>query len=60
MLMEMVPSGAFYHKGKKKGPLLIMTDDSTTEKAAFKSLWPQAKQLLCIFHFPTEEMDMAI
>ena len=51
MLMEMVPSGAFYHKGKKKGPLLIMTDDSTTEKAAFKSLWPQAKQLLCIFHF---------
>ena len=51
MLTEILPSQAFYHNGKERGPLLIMTDDNTTEKAAFRSMWPHAKQLLCTFHF---------
>ena len=31
--------------------MLFMTDDCNTKKCAIKSVWPNATQLLCIFHF---------
>lgn len=32
-----------------------MTDDSTAEKNALKSLWPTVKQFLCHFHMAQAE-----
>jgi hypothetical protein len=32
-----------------------MTDDSAAEKAALKSVWPDAHQLLCHFHMAQAE-----
>ena len=48
MLTETLPSNSFYNKEQ---PSLIMTDDSNTEKAALKAIWPKAVELLCTFHF---------
>jgi len=32
------------------GPQLIMTDDSTAERAALENIYPKSQRLLCIFH----------
>ena len=50
-MITILPSNAFHGRGPEKGPSLVMTDDSSTEKGALKSVWPNSKQLLCIFHF---------
>ncbi len=50
-LMETIPSDSFIRKGSKGGPTVVMTDDSNTEKQALKTVWPNAVQLLCTFHF---------
>ena len=28
-----------------------MTDDSSAERNALQSVWPETKHLLCVFHF---------
>ena len=48
--MEIFPSDLFFKSGKK-GPSVVMTDDSNTEKQVLKSILPNAIQLLCTFHF---------
>ena len=50
MLMDTLPSGRFI-TGAKEWALLVMTDDSNTEKPALKAIWPDTQQLLCTFHF---------
>ena len=50
-LIQTLPSHAFYGNGPKEGPTLVMTDDSSAEKQALKSVWANSKQLLCLFHF---------
>ena len=35
----------------KKGPSVVMIDDSNTEKQALKDIRPNTIQLLCTFHF---------
>ena len=51
MLEDVLPQNAFYGNGVQKGPAVVMTDDSMTEKGALKTMWPSSTQLLCIFHF---------
>lgn len=46
---SVLPSNAFYGRGND-GPQLFITDDSEAEKNALANIWPEAKQLLCIFH----------
>jgi len=41
---------AFFGKGAKKGPSIVMTDDSSAEHAAIQGVWQDAV-LLCSFHF---------
>ena len=43
-----LPEKAFFGNGAEKGPAIVMTDDSSTEKNALKSVWPHATQLLCV------------
>ena len=42
-------TGAFGGRGAS-GPSCVMTDDSASERNALKATWPEATQLLCIFH----------
>ena len=51
LLLELLPPNAFYSAGVEKGPGILMTDDSCSEKNALKMIWPNSLQLLCIFHF---------
>eukprot|EP00118_Oscarella_pearsei_P016738 m.162025 g.162025 ORF g.162025 m.162025 type:complete len:100 (+) comp38826_c0_seq12:282-581(+) len=44
MLKEVLPENAFHKRGPSLGPLLLMTDDSTTERAALKSVWRDCRQ----------------
>jgi hypothetical protein len=48
-LLKILPEGSFYNQ--KNGPQVIMTDDSSTERAALSNVWPNARLLLCTFHF---------
>ena len=51
-LLNVFPQGAFYGRGADKGPLIAMTDDSSAERNAFRSVWPNSRLLLCTgFHF---------
>ena len=36
MLAETLPDNAFYGKGTKQGPVVVMIDDSSTERGAFQ------------------------
>lgn len=50
-LRSVFPPQAFFGRGTT-GPQMFITDDSDdTEKSALKTIWPEAKQLLCIFHY---------
>ena len=51
LLGEVLPKEAFNGKGVEHGPSIVMTDDSSTERAAIHSFWPDAILLLCTFHF---------
>ena len=51
LLNKVVPEGAFYGRGSRQGPAIVMTDDSFAERNALHSVWPQTKLLLCVFHF---------
>lgn len=45
-----MPSYAFYGR-KDQGPEICITDDSSAERAALKTVWPNTTYLLCIFHY---------
>ena len=49
-LKEVLPEDAFYNRGKKKGPVLFMTDDAAAEINALKENWPDSTFLLCTWH----------
>ena len=51
LLKKVLPPGAFYSRGVQQGPLLAMTDDSSSERNAFRTIWPGTQLLLCSFHF---------
>ena len=51
MVKEVIPSDAFYGCGTERGPSIVMTDDSTAERNALQKVWPNARLLLCTFHF---------
>ena len=46
----MLPDFAFYNQGPSKGPNVFMSDDSLSQSQAIYATWPNAKQLLCVFH----------
>ena len=50
LLKSVLPTGAFYGRGKSAGPQLFMTDDSDSLRNALRKTWPSAELLLCIFH----------
>ena len=50
-LKAIMPEGCFYGNGCKKGPAIILTDDSTSERQALQTTWPEANMLLCLFHY---------
>ena len=50
-LTEVLPQKAFYGRGADKGPLIAMTDDSSAERNALRSVWSDTRLLLCTFHF---------
>ena len=51
LLGEVLPKEAFNGKGVEHGPSILMTDDSSMERAAIHSFWPDAILLLCTFNF---------
>ena len=50
VLQSVLPSYAFYGRGPKLGPQVLMTDDCDAERNALAIIWSAAKLLLCIFH----------
>lgn len=51
LMAEVLPDNAFHGRGVAKGPCVVMTDDSHTEREAIHKYWPTAILLLCTFHF---------
>ena len=49
-LKGVLPSYAFYGRNNQ-GPEICITDDSSAERAALKTVWPNTTYLLCIFHY---------
>ena len=50
LMKGVLPSCAFYGR-KDQGPEICITDDSSAERAALKTVWPNIMYLLCIFHY---------
>ena len=50
-LQQIMPARSFYGNGCKKGPEIILTDDSTSERQALQMTWPETTFLLCLFHY---------
>ena len=50
LLQTVLPLEAFYGRGKFKGPMVFMTDDSDVERLALRRVWSEAELLICIFH----------
>ena len=50
-LLQVLPHGAFYGRTIENGPTVVITDDSSTERSAIQSIWPDCTLLLCTFHF---------
>ena len=46
---DMLPEDSWNGRGRL-GPTLMMTDDCSSEIAAVKNVWPEAKNILCQFH----------
>lgn len=51
LLISVMPSGAFYGRGSETGPELIITDEQAAQREALRQVWPDTKQLLCLFHY---------
>ena len=50
-LVDVLPDYAFFGRGRTVGPLMILTDDSASERKALKITWPETVLHLCVFHF---------
>ena len=51
MLQTILPAEAFFGQGPKRGPSLVMIDDSAVERNALCDVWKSTTPLLCTFHF---------
>ena len=51
LLQRALPEEAFYKRGVKRGPSMVMTDDCSAEHNAVQNVWPESRLLLCTFHF---------
>ena len=49
-LGKLLPDNAFFGHGPSNGPKVFMSDDSSSQSQAISATWPNAKQLLCVFH----------
>ena len=47
---KVLPDFAFFNQGPSIGPKVFMCDDSSSQSQAISATWPNAKQLLCVFH----------
>ena len=50
-LQHIMPEWAFHGNGRVKGPAIILTDDSKSERQSLHTIWPEATLLLCLFHY---------
>ena len=50
ILRSCLPDYAFYGRGPKLGPQVILTDNCKEDRNTLKSVWPSTILLLCIFH----------
>ncbi|KAJ1518955.1 hypothetical protein ONE63_011443 [Megalurothrips usitatus] len=50
LLKSILPPDAFYGRGPDRGPEVIMTDDSKSERNSLENSWPGIILLLCFFH----------
>ncbi|KAJ1528133.1 hypothetical protein ONE63_008047 [Megalurothrips usitatus] len=50
LLKSILPPDAFYGRGPDRGPEVIMTDDSKSERNSLENSWPVRVLLLCLFH----------
>jgi len=51
LLKSVMPSDAFFGKGGEAGPSLFLTDELATQREALGKVWPDSRQLLCLFHY---------
>lgn len=51
LLKSITPSDAFFGKGSNTGPTLFLTDELASQCEALRKAWPNARQLLCLFHY---------
>ena len=51
LLKSIMPSDAFFGKGGNAGPTLFLTDELASQRQALRKVWPNARQLLCLFHY---------
>ena len=51
LLKSIMPSDAFFGKGGNTGPTLFLTDELSSQREALRKVWPNARQLLCLFHY---------
>lgn len=51
LLKSTMPSDAFFGKGSNAGPTLFLTDELASQREALRKVWPNARQLLCLFHY---------
>ena len=47
VLQSVLPSNAFYGRGRTVGPVVVMTDDCDAERNALSVAWPCSTLLLC-------------
>ena len=51
LLKSVLPSHAFFNKGCEIGPDLFITDELASQREALRIVWPNARLLLCLFHY---------
>ena len=49
LYMEMMDDDAFFGRGRN-GPAIFLTDDSASDRAALREVFPHSTLLLCVFH----------
>ena len=49
LLLDVIPEDAFFGRGKR-GPVVILTDDSDAERASLREIFPETFLVLCVFH----------
>ena len=50
LLKTLFPPHAFFGRGSQIGPMVFMTNDSSSERNTLERCWPQGIRLLCTFH----------